>query len=61
MDTGPRLRGQHAGDLIVTVRHLPLVTRKPKLNPLIIFGHVIRGVGLPYEDGLFSRHNRDFL
>ena len=45
----------------MTVRHLPLVTRKPKLNPLSVVGHVVRGLGLPYEDGLMSRHNRDFL
>ena len=45
----------------MTVRHLPLVTRKPRLNPLSVAGHVVRGLGLPYEDGLMSRHNRDFL
>jgi hypothetical protein len=40
---------------------LPIVTRKPKLNPLSVVGHVVRSLGLPYEDGLMSRHNRDFL
>ena len=32
-----------------------------KLNLLSIVGHTVRGLGLPYEDGLFSRHNRDFI
>jgi hypothetical protein len=43
------------------LRDLPLVTRRPKFNPLSVVGHVVRGLGLPYEDGLLSRHNRDFL
>jgi hypothetical protein len=43
------------------VRDLPPVTRRPKFNPLSVVGHVVRGLGLPYEDGLLSRHNRDFL
>ena len=30
-------------------------------NPLSIVGHTLRGLGLPYEDGLFSRYNRDFI
>ena len=33
----------------------------PKFDPLTIVGHVVRGLGLPYEDGVLSRHNRDFL
>jgi hypothetical protein len=37
------------------------MARRLKLNPLSVVGHVARGVGLPYEDGLFSRHNRDFV
>lgn len=43
------------------MRDLPLLTRRPKFNPLSVVGHVVRGLGLPYEDGLLSRHNRDFL
>jgi hypothetical protein len=34
---------------------------KPKVRPLGIVGRVARGLGLPYEDGLLSLHNRDFL
>jgi hypothetical protein len=37
------------------------VTLKVKLNPVSIVGRIVRGLGLPYEDGLLSRHNRDFL
>ena len=37
------------------------MTRRPKLNPPSIIGHIVRALGLPYEDGLLSRHNRDFL
>ena len=33
----------------------------PKFDPLSIVGHIVRRLGLPYEDGLLSRHNRDFL
>ncbi|MEN3313300.1 MAG: hypothetical protein V7645_2629 [Actinomycetota bacterium] len=71
MDARLRLRGQHSSSLTageppprrgrLAVRHLPRMLRRPKLNPLSIVGHVVRGLGLPYEDGLLSRHNRDFL
>jgi hypothetical protein len=37
------------------------MTRRLKLTPLSLVGHIVRGLGLPYEDGLLSRHNRDFL
>jgi hypothetical protein len=32
-----------------------------RVRPLGIVGHILRALGLPYEDGLLSRHNRDFL
>jgi hypothetical protein len=36
------------------------MTLKPRLRPPGI-GRIARRLGLPYEDGLLSRHNRDFL
>jgi hypothetical protein len=30
-------------------------------SPLGIVGRIVRRLGVPYEDGLLSRHNRDFL
>ena len=32
-----------------------------KVNPVGIVGQIVRALGLPYEDGLLSRHNRDFV
>jgi Macrocin-O-methyltransferase (TylF) len=37
------------------------MTARPRFRPLGIVGHILRRLGLPYEDGLLSRHNRDFL
>lgn len=49
MDKGLRLRGQHASTLTT------------KFDPVSIVRKIVSGLGLPYEDGLLSRHSRDFL